>query len=204
MHVQGAQEYRLLCLSIWVQIALLINMVSTKVGGNIEIHLILSRRLSWAVGLNSRLSGMANMALVFLLHPDLLKPYSSPLCNGWFSRVRVISSSSVVSYPDDDELVWDGDRDILACSLIFVTGGTLLSVSPLQSIISPEECLTSFNSFRIWWSWGTPPDTWHFDLINTVVAYFVVCYATRTAQVTARHVPWCFRKKIDCFLFKLY
>ena len=27
--------------------------------------------------------------------------------------------------------------------------------------------------------------------INTVVAYLVVCYAVRTVQVTARHVPCC-------------
>ena len=64
---------------------------------------------------------MANMALVFLHHSDFIKPYLSSLCHGRFSRVRVDSSSSVVSYTDDDELVWHGVRAIFACSLIFVT-----------------------------------------------------------------------------------
>ena len=63
---------------VGLQMALFINMVSTKVGGNIEKNtsarlLILPRRISWAVGLNSRLSQMANMALVFLLHSDFIK-----------------------------------------------------------------------------------------------------------------------------------
>ena len=157
----------------------------------------LSHRRSWAVGLNGRLFGMANMALVFLLHA----------VHGRFSRVCVISSSSVVSYPDHHELVWDGDRAIFACPLIFVTGGTSisLSVSPLQSIFSPEECLTSFNSFCIWWSWMTPPppDTWYFEFNKHRGSLFGRLFPCQNCSSHCKAWPMLYlKKKSNVFCWK--
>ena len=64
--------------------------------------------------------------------------------------------------------------------LIFVTGGrpTSLSVSPLQFQRIPYLMILV----------DPPPPPLIHDMvnsINTVVAYLVVCYAVRTAQVTA-------------------
>ena len=90
------------------------------------------------------------MGLVFLLHFAFIRTFYTffAMVRGRVSRVGVISSLPVVLY-SEVELVWDGEGAIFACSLIFLAGGTSLSVLPLQSIISPAEFLTSLNSFRI-------------------------------------------------------
>ena len=181
-------EYRLFCF----------NTVSTEVGGNIEKNIsawlpILSRRISRAVGPNRcPFSGIVATDLVFLLHSEFTRTFFIfyATVRGWASRVGVILSSSIVSY-SEEALVRDGDGAIFACSLIFLiflTRGTLFSIFPFESIISPVECLTSLNSSRIRWS---PSDTRYFELNKRVAAYFVVCFDVKTAQVTASHVPYC-------------